>query len=131
MKFLVIGAGRMSIGLVHDFLSLKQTTTVHVTDRDEAALTEMRSRFDDPRLKLHRFNADDQQRLTPLRMYSPLMSICHSSFGLFLSNLFVAGFRWSSFRTRPDRLMIRSTVDREMVTPSSLSSLESFRPDHP
>jgi saccharopine dehydrogenase-like NADP-dependent oxidoreductase len=34
MKYLIIGSGRMTMGVVYDLLSLDSTSDVHVTDRE-------------------------------------------------------------------------------------------------
>ncbi len=66
MKYLVIGAGRMAIGVVHDLLNLQSTKEVHVTDREETALEQMNSKFKDDRFHTYKIDADDKDRIIPL-----------------------------------------------------------------
>ena len=66
MKYLIIGSGRMSMGIVYDLLNLSGTSEVHVTDREEIALEQMKSKFKDDRLKTYRMNADDGEKIIPL-----------------------------------------------------------------
>jgi lysine 6-dehydrogenase len=66
MKYLIIGSGRMAMGIVYDLLNLKSTSDVHVTDKEAAALKEMNLRFHDNRLHMYHINADDKDQLLPL-----------------------------------------------------------------
>ena len=66
MKYLIIGAGRMAIGAVHDLLSLKSTSDVHVTDKEGVAIKEMNLRFQDDRLHTYSIHADEKEQLMPL-----------------------------------------------------------------
>jgi lysine 6-dehydrogenase len=66
MKYLIIGSGRMAMGIVYDLLNLKSTSDVHVTDKEAAALKEMNLRFHDNRLHTYHINADDKDQLLPL-----------------------------------------------------------------
>jgi lysine 6-dehydrogenase len=66
MKYLIIGSGRMAMGVVHDLLSLNSTSDVHVTDREGVALKEMNLRFQDDRLHTYTMNANDRDQLKPL-----------------------------------------------------------------
>ncbi|MCK4559985.1 MAG: saccharopine dehydrogenase NADP-binding domain-containing protein [Calditrichia bacterium] len=66
MKYLIIGSGRMAIGVVHDLLNLEYIKEVHVTDREEAALEQMNSKFKDDRLHTYKIDADDKDRIIPL-----------------------------------------------------------------
>jgi len=66
MKYLILGSGRMSKGIIYDLLNLSSTTEVHVTDREEAALALMISKFSDDRLKTYKIDADDKDQIFPL-----------------------------------------------------------------
>ncbi len=66
MEILILGAGRMSQGLVYDFLKNEGIRKIHIADRDPAALRAMQGRFDDPRLTPHHMAADDLKALAPL-----------------------------------------------------------------
>jgi lysine 6-dehydrogenase len=66
MKYLIIGSGRMAMGVVHDLLSLESTSDVHVTDKAGVALKEMNLRFQDDRLHTYNMDADDRDQLWPL-----------------------------------------------------------------
>ncbi|HED09879.1 MAG TPA: hypothetical protein ENJ10_04270, partial [Caldithrix abyssi] len=66
MEILILGAGRMSQGLVYDFMKNEAITKIHIADRDPAALQAMQGRFDDPRLTPHHMAADDLKALAPL-----------------------------------------------------------------
>jgi lysine 6-dehydrogenase len=66
MKYLIIGAGRMAIGVVFDLLNLESTTEVHVTDREDAALEKINTKFKDDRLYTYQNNADDRDKIIPL-----------------------------------------------------------------
>ncbi len=66
MKYLIIGSGRMAMGVVHDLLNLESTKEVHVTDREEEALEQMNSKFKDDRLYTYKIDADDKDRIIPL-----------------------------------------------------------------
>ena len=66
MKYLIIGSGRMSMGTVYDLLNLSSTIEVHVTDREEAALELMNSKFNDDRLQIYKIDADDKEQILPL-----------------------------------------------------------------
>jgi lysine 6-dehydrogenase len=66
MKYLIIGSGRMAMGVVHDLLNLDSTSDVHVTDKAGVALKEMNLRFPDDRLHTYNIDADDQEQLWPL-----------------------------------------------------------------
>ncbi len=66
MEILILGAGRMSHGLVFDFLKNERITKIHVADRDQQALRALYDHFADSRLLTHRLAADDTARLKPL-----------------------------------------------------------------
>jgi lysine 6-dehydrogenase len=66
MKYLIIGSGRMAMGVVHDLLNLDSTSDVHVTDKAGVALKEMNLRFPDDRLHTYNIDADDREQLWPL-----------------------------------------------------------------
>ena len=66
MKYLIIGSGRMAMGVVHDLLNLESTSDVHVTDKAGVALKEMNLRFPDDRLHTYNIDADDREQLWPL-----------------------------------------------------------------
>jgi lysine 6-dehydrogenase len=66
MKYLIVGSGRMAIGVVYDLLGLESTSDVHVTDKAGVALKEMNLRFQDDRLHTYNIDADDKEQLMPL-----------------------------------------------------------------
>ena len=66
MKYLIIGSGRMAMGVVYDLLNLDSTSDVHVTDKAGVALKEMNLRFPDDRLHTYTIDADDRKQLWPL-----------------------------------------------------------------
>jgi lysine 6-dehydrogenase len=66
MKILVLGAGRMAYGAVHDFLAQLPQAEIHVTDISEKALKAMQSHFNSKRLVAHRLKADDRLRIPAL-----------------------------------------------------------------
>jgi len=66
MKCLVIGSGRIANGVVFDLLNLADTREVHVIDRNESALEQMKSIFADDRLLIYKIDAEDRDRIIPL-----------------------------------------------------------------
>ena len=61
-----MGAGRMSYGIVHDFLNFAQAERVIITDHSGAALDDMKNHFNDGRVEVHQVSADDKNKLLPL-----------------------------------------------------------------
>lgn len=61
MKYLVLGAGRMSYGIVHDFLEQRSTGMVYVTDFNQPALDKLNLKFGDVRIKTILTSADDEK----------------------------------------------------------------------
>jgi lysine 6-dehydrogenase len=66
MKYLIIGSGRMSMGIVFDLLNLPGMTEVHVSDRNDLALEQINAKFKDDRVQLHKIDADDGEKIIPL-----------------------------------------------------------------
>jgi len=66
MKYLVVGSGRMSRGIIHDLLNLNSTEQVIVTDISDKALLSIQTHFRDNRLETHQVNANDKDRLMQL-----------------------------------------------------------------
>lgn len=66
MNYLVLGSGRMSIGVVHDLLNNGNAKGVDVTDVSEKALSTLYNHFGDDRVHIHRIAADDKSKLLPL-----------------------------------------------------------------
>jgi lysine 6-dehydrogenase len=66
MKILVLGAGRMAYGVVHDFLTQLEEVEIHVTDISEKALKSIQRHFKSKRLITHRIKADDAVRIPAL-----------------------------------------------------------------
>jgi lysine 6-dehydrogenase len=66
MKILVLGAGRMAYGVVHDFLTQIPDMEVHLADISENALEQIQGHFKDKRLVVHRLKVDDPVRIPAL-----------------------------------------------------------------
>jgi lysine 6-dehydrogenase len=66
MRILVLGAGRMAYGAVHDFLTQLPQSKIHVTDISEKALKAMQGHFKTKRLVVHLLKADDRLRIPAL-----------------------------------------------------------------
>ena len=66
MNYLVMGAGRMSYGIVHDFLHFTDAEKVIITDHSDSALDDMKKHFEDRRIETHTVGADDKNKLQPL-----------------------------------------------------------------
>jgi lysine 6-dehydrogenase len=66
MKILVLGAGRMAYGVVHDFLTHVNEAEIHISDISERALTSIQHHFKSDRLVAHRIKADDAKRIPAL-----------------------------------------------------------------
>jgi lysine 6-dehydrogenase len=60
MKYLIIGSGRMAMGIVFDLLNYTKTKEIHVTDREPNALQQMQKRYNDERLFTHQINSDNR-----------------------------------------------------------------------
>jgi lysine 6-dehydrogenase len=66
MRYLIIGAGRMAFGAVHDLLSLETTTAVVVSDRQKSALRQLKSQFNDKRLQTSVADAANKRKMQNL-----------------------------------------------------------------
>jgi lysine 6-dehydrogenase len=66
MKILVLGAGRMVYGVVHDFLMQVKDVEIHITDISEKALHDIRRHFKSKQLLVHKIKADDAVRIPAL-----------------------------------------------------------------
>ncbi len=66
MNILIIGAGRMSHGLVYDFLQQPDLKSLDVVDNSPESLKILEARFKDSRLLADLINADDIEKLKPL-----------------------------------------------------------------
>lgn len=66
MKALVLGAGRMSKGIVFDLLNNQKLDTLLLVDRSTEALEQLKGMFSDPRIKTTVAGADDLQKLARL-----------------------------------------------------------------
>ncbi len=66
MKILVLGAGRMAYGAVHDFLTQLPQAEIHLADISEKALKEIQGHFKSKLLVVHRLKADDHLRIPAL-----------------------------------------------------------------
>jgi lysine 6-dehydrogenase len=65
MHILILGAGRMAYGLVHDFLNQPELKTLHLVDQSPEAPQAIQTHFNDPRLQITRCMADDLVTLKP------------------------------------------------------------------
>ena len=66
MRIVLMGAGRMAYGFVHDFLKNDQLEKLTVIDRSDRALEAIKERFKDARLSVVPIKADDSASLRPL-----------------------------------------------------------------
>ena len=66
MRYLIIGAGRMAAGAVHDLLALDTTGAVCVSDRQEPALQRLAARFKDERLQTVVADARSKEQMLAL-----------------------------------------------------------------
>lgn len=66
MKVIVLGAGKMARGLVHDFLSNRDITDIWIVDQSKDALKTIEEHFNDSRINTTLAAADDYAILRPL-----------------------------------------------------------------
>ena len=66
MKYLIIGSGRMAMGAVNDLLNLNSTSEIHISDQADQALNEMKNKFNDDRLILHKADAKNREQMISL-----------------------------------------------------------------
>lgn len=66
MNYLVLGAGRMSYGIVHDFLNFTNAEKIFITDHAGPALDDIKNHFKDNRIETHLIGAGDKSKLQPL-----------------------------------------------------------------
>lgn len=65
MHILIIGAGRMAHGVVHDFLKQSDLQTLQVVDNSPESLKILNAKFKDSRFSTSLINADDIDKLKP------------------------------------------------------------------
>jgi lysine 6-dehydrogenase len=56
----------MAMGAVDDLINLESTSEIHVADWNENAMKQMKLQFDDPRLFLHKADANKKEIMIPL-----------------------------------------------------------------
>jgi len=66
MRYLIIGAGRMAAGAVHDLLALDSTSAVCVSDWQKQALDRLAIRFSDKRLETFVADARSKEQMQEL-----------------------------------------------------------------
>lgn len=66
MKVLIIGAGRMAHGLVHDFLNLPDLQSLQVVDNSSESLNILSTQFKNNKLSTELCSADDIEKLKSL-----------------------------------------------------------------
>ncbi len=66
MQIVLLGAGRMAYGFVHDFLKNDRLNKLTVTDLSGQALEKLKKHFPDPRIIFLEASADDLVTLRPL-----------------------------------------------------------------
>ncbi len=66
MKYLIIGSGRMAMGAVNDLLNLNSISEIHISDQADQALIEMKNKFNDDRLILHKADAKNREQMISL-----------------------------------------------------------------
>ena len=66
MKYLIMGSGRMAIGVVHDLLSQQNTEEIVITDNNSKALEKLSEHFEDERIKTYKVDSDDQNKVLTL-----------------------------------------------------------------
>ncbi len=66
MHILVLGAGRMAYGLVHDFLNVGGAQSVTIADQSAEALDRLADHFNDKRISIKVCDVEDTSTLRPL-----------------------------------------------------------------
>jgi lysine 6-dehydrogenase len=66
MNYLIIGAGRMSMGVVSDLLHFTDAQRIWLTDVSQAALDTFSAHFKDERIESYLIAADDKEKIWPL-----------------------------------------------------------------
>jgi len=66
MKYLVLGAGRMAVGVIYDLIQYGNAEKIFVTDIDPKALTKIKNRFKDKRVSVFQFGADQKEEICKL-----------------------------------------------------------------
>ncbi len=64
MNYLVIGAGRMAVGIIFDLLKFGNAREVAVTDISSEALQSIKRRFPDKRVKIFQYGADQKPEIS-------------------------------------------------------------------
>jgi len=65
MNVIILGAGRMAYGLVHDFLNVSELQTIQLLDRSQSALDAIKKHYNDGRIKISICEAHDIPNLKP------------------------------------------------------------------
>jgi lysine 6-dehydrogenase len=88
MKILVLGAGLMARGIVHDLLRNPQVDEIVVADAQQAALAALQDRNSDPRLTWCKVDAADTDRMRELlTSVDGLVSAAHYGLNVHLTEL--------------------------------------------
>ncbi len=66
IKYLVIGAGRMAVGVISDLLICGQCEEIFVTDLLPAVLNDIETRFKDRRIKTIQVSADQKSEISAI-----------------------------------------------------------------